>query len=74
MWGSGPGARSLWQGLCGCRRPPVCSVRKRMDRFGEFRAPRHPVAVASDVDDVAPVEQAVEQLGGHRLRRLRPAS
>jgi len=38
-----------------------------MERFGEFRVATHAVAVASDVDDVAPVEQAVEQRGGHDL-------
>ena len=38
-----------------------------MDRFGEFRVATHAVAVASDVNDVAPVEQAVEQCGGHDL-------
>ena len=60
---SGPGARSSWQSLCGCRRSPVCSVRKGMDHFGEFRVPTHAVAVASDVDDVAPVEQAASTRG-----------
>lgn len=40
-----------------------------MDRFGEFLVPTHAVAVASDVDDVAPVEQAIEQRGGHGLAR-----
>ena len=29
--------------------------------------PAHAIAVAADVDDVAPVEQAVEQRGGHDL-------
>ena len=62
-WGSGPGARSSWQSLCGCRRSPVCSVRTGRDHFGEFRVPTHAVAVASDVDDVAPVEQAASTRG-----------
>ena len=62
--GSGPGVRSPWQSLGRCRRSAVHSVGQGMDRFGEFRVATHAVAVASDVDDVAPVEQAVGQLGG----------
>ena len=52
-WGSGPGVRSSWQSLGRCWRSAVHSVRKGMDRFGEFLVPTHAVAVASDVDDVA---------------------
>ena len=62
--GSGPGVRSSWQSLGRCWRSAVHSVRKEMDRFGEFLVPTHAVAVASDVDDVPPVEQAVGQRGG----------
>lgn len=36
-----------------------------MDRFGEFGVPTHAVAVTSDVDNVAPVEQAAGQHGGN---------
>ena len=41
-----------------------------MDLYGEFRVATHAVAVALDVDDVAPVQQAVEQrdsLGRSRI-------
>ena len=38
-----------------------------MDRLGEFGVPAHAIAVAPDVDDVAPVEEPVEQRGGHDL-------
>ena len=62
--GSGPGVRSSWQSLGRCWRSAVHSIRKGMDRFGEFFVPMHAVAVASDVDDLARVEQAVGQLGG----------
>ena len=62
--GSGSAARSSWQSLGRCWRSAVHSVCKGMDRFGEFLLPTHAVAVASDVDDVARVEQAVGQLGG----------
>ena len=44
--------------------PAVYWVREGMDHFGEFRVATHAVAVASDVDDVALVEQAVEQRCG----------
>ena len=62
--GSGPGVRSSWQSFGRCWRSAVHSVRQGRDRFGEFLVPMHAVAVASDVDDVARVEQAVGQLGG----------
>ncbi len=62
--GSGPGVRSSWQSLGRCWRSTVHSVRKGMDRFGEFLVPTHAVTVAWDVDDVARVEQVVGQLGG----------
>ena len=62
--GSGPGVRSSWQSLGRCRRSAVHSVRKGMDRFGEFLLPTHAVAVASDTDDLARVERAVGQFGG----------
>ena len=62
--GCGPGVRLPWQSLGRCWGSAVHSVRKGMDRFGDFLLPTHAVAVASDVDDVAPVEQAVGQLGG----------
>ena len=32
-----------------------------MDRFGEFGVPAQPIAVAPDVDDVAPVHDPVQQ-------------
>ena len=63
-WGSGPAARSSWQSLGRCWRSAVHSVRKGRDPFGEFLVPTHALAVASDVDNVARVEQAVGQLGG----------
>ena len=61
---SGPGVRSSRQSLGRCRRSAIHSGRKGRDRFGEFLLPTHAVAVATDVDDVARVEQAVGQLGG----------
>ena len=38
-----------------------------MDRLGELGVVPHAVAVAPDVDDVAAVQQSVEQGGGHDL-------
>ena len=38
-----------------------------VDGFGEFGVALHPVAVAPSVDDVAAVEQPVQQRGGHDL-------
>ena len=38
-----------------------------MDGLGELNVAAHPVAVAADVDDVAAVEQPVQQCGGHDL-------
>ena len=62
--GSGPAVRSSWQSLGRCSRSAVYWVGQGMNRFGEFLVPTHAVAVASDVDDVAWVGQAVEQRGG----------
>ena len=39
----------------------------RVDGLGEFGVPSHPVAVAPDVDDVAAVEEPVQERGGHHL-------
>ena len=52
----------------------VCGVLRRdgpgggrVDGLGELGVASHAVAVAADVDDVAAVEQPVEQRGGHDL-------
>ena len=60
----GDGLGGLPAGTDFARIYPVC---EGMDRFGELDVPAHAIAVAPDVDDVAPVEQAVEQRGGHDL-------
>ena len=39
----------------------------RVDGLGGFGAVSHPVAVATDVDDVTAVEEAVQESGGHDL-------
>jgi hypothetical protein len=44
-----------------------------MDRLGEFGMAPHPIAVAPDVDDVAAVEQPVQERGGHHLVTEDPA-
>ncbi len=59
-WDRGPEVRTSWQSLCRYKRYPVCSVRRGMYRFGEFRVATQAVALASDVENVAPVEQAVD--------------
>ena len=38
-----------------------------MDGLRELHVPPHPIAVAADVDEVAPVEQPVEESGRHDL-------
>ena len=40
-----------------------------MEGFGEFGVVTHPVAVATDVDDVAVMDEAVERLAGPRHAR-----
>ena len=44
-----------------------------MDRLGELGVAPHPVAVSPDVDDVAAMEQAVQERGGHHLVPEDPA-
>ena len=44
-----------------------------MDRLRKLRVAPHPVAVAPDVDDVAPMEHPVEQCSGHDLVAEDPA-
>ena len=65
-------ARGLWRaattgfpiaGALGCEGPGG----RWVDRLGEFGVAPHPVAVTADVDDVATVEQTVQQGGGHDL-------
>ena len=36
-----------------------------MEGFGEFGVMTHPVAVAADVDDVAVMDEAIDECSGH---------
>ena len=42
--------------------------RSSVEGLGELGVVAHPVAVASDVDDVAVMEQAVDERGSHSWR------
>ena len=47
-----------------------------MEGFGEFGVMTHPVAVAADVDDVAVMDEAIDECSGHDLSspRISPHS